>query len=62
MRNFIPGFSLVLFFYSSAVLVVHVPFPFGVWGRVRNSIVPVPDLCLFIYYVYVVKRSSLRHC
>ena len=30
-------------FLFSAVLVVRVPFPFGVWGRVWNSIVPVPD-------------------
>ena len=37
-------------FYFSAVLVVRVPFPFGVWGRVWNSIVSVPDHCLFIYF------------
>ena len=36
--------------YFSAVLVVRVPFPFGVWGRVWNSIVPVPDHCLFILF------------
>ena len=38
-------------FYFSAVLVVRVPFPFGVRGRVCNSIVSVPDQCLFIYLV-----------
>ena len=27
-----------------------VPFPFGVWGRMWNSIVSVPDHCLFIYF------------
>ena len=37
-------------FYFSAVLIVYVPFPFGVWGRVRNSIVSVPDNCLFINF------------
>ena len=31
------------------VLVVRVPFPFGVWGRMWNTIVSVPDHCLFIY-------------
>ena len=33
-------------FYFSAVLIVGVPFPFGVYGRMWNSIVPVPDHCL----------------
>ena len=36
-------------FNLSAVLVVRVPFPFGVWDRMWNSIVSVPDHCLFIY-------------
>ena len=36
-------------FYFSVVLVVRVPFPIGVWGRMWNSIVSVPDLCLFVY-------------
>ena len=35
--------------YFSAVLIVGVPFPFGVKGRMRNSIVSIPDHCLFIY-------------
>ena len=43
------GFSFVLSSFT-AVLVVRVPFPFGVWGRVWNSIVSVPDHCLFIYF------------
>ena len=34
-------------FYFSAILVIRVPFPFGVWGRVSNSVVSVPDHCLF---------------
>ena len=36
-------------FIFSAVLVV--PLPFGVMGRMWNSIVSVFDHCLFIYYV-----------
>ena len=35
-------------FYFSAVLVIGVPFSFGVKGRMCNSIVSVPDHCLFI--------------
>ena len=38
-------------FYFSAVLTVGVPFPFGVYGRMWNSIVSVLDHCLFIYFV-----------
>ena len=34
----------------SAVLVVRVPFLFGAWGRIWNSIASVPDLCIFIYF------------
>ena len=37
-------------FYFCAVFVVRVPFPFDVWGRVWNSIVSVPDHCLFIFF------------
>ena len=37
-------------FNFSAVLVVHVPFPCGAWDRMWNSIVSVPDHCLFIYF------------
>ena len=42
-------FTCVVFIFS-AVLVVRVPFIFGVWDRVWNSIVSVPDHCLFIYF------------
>ena len=38
------------YIYFSAVLVVRVPFPFGVCGRVWNLIVSVPDHCLCIYF------------
>ena len=37
-------------FNFSAVLVVRVPFPFGVWGMMWNLIVWVPDHCLVIYF------------
>ena len=40
-------FFVFCFFFLSVVLVVSVSFPFGVWGRVWNSIVSVPDHCLF---------------
>ena len=43
-------FTCVVFIFS-AVLVVRVPFPFDVWGRVWNSIVSVPDHYLFINYI-----------
>ena len=33
------------------VLIVRFPFPFGVCGRTWNSIVSVPDHCLFFYFV-----------
>ena len=36
-------------FYFSAVLVVRVPFPLGIWGRMWNSVVSVPDHCLLIH-------------
>ena len=41
-------------FYFSSVLIVGVPFPFGVYGRMWNSIVSVsvPDYCLFIFSVF----------
>ena len=42
---------LVCCFNFSAVLVVRVPFPFGVWGRIWNSIVSVPDHCVFINFI-----------
>ena len=31
-------------------LIVYVCFPFGVWGRIWNSIVSVPDHCLFVHF------------
>ena len=38
------------YYYFCAVLVVRIPFPFGVWSRLWNSIVLVSDHCLFIVF------------
>ena len=43
----------------SDILIVGVQFPFGVQGRMWNSIVSVPDRCLFIYFERCI-MSSLR--
>ena len=51
------GVSLVFIF--SAVFVVRVPFPFGIWGRVWNSIVSVPDHCLLSSLNFKNKNSFL---
>ena len=51
-------FTWICCFYFSAVLIVGVPFPFGVWGRMWNSIVSVSDHCLFIYFA--LNSSNLR--
>ena len=46
----------------SAVLVVRVPFPFGVWGRMWNSIVSVPDHCLFLSTLCTFSMHDLTCC
>ena len=43
-------FFLLSCFYCIVVLIVGVLFPFGVSDRMWNSIVSVPDRCLFIYF------------
>ena len=40
-------------FYFSAVLIVGVPFPFGFWGRMWNSIEVVSDHCRFNFGLIV---------
>ena len=40
-------------FKFSAVLVVRVHFPFGVWVRMWNSIASIPDHCLFSTLLFV---------
>ena len=44
-------------FYLYAVLIVCVRFPFGDRGWMWNSIVSVPDHCLFIYFKEIGKLS-----
>ena len=34
--------------FPYVVLIVCVPFPYGVWGRMCNSIISVPEHSLFI--------------
>ena len=36
-----------------AVFIVCVPFPFGVWKRMWNWIVSLPDYCLFVYFTTI---------
>ena len=50
-------------FIFSAVLIVGVPFPFSVKGRMWNSIVSVPDHCLFSMLLCIRKllRFSWEH-
>ena len=49
LRNSCPlGFPLILFLFY-AVLSVHVPFPFDVWGRMWNSIVSIFSFTLIRY-------------
>ena len=46
------AFHLCFYFSSCLIVQIDVPFPFVVYGRMWNSIVPVPDHCLFIYFSY----------
>ena len=49
----------VLFAYLFyAVLIVRVPFPFGVWDRMWNSIVSIPEHCLCIYFDTTPERRA----
>ena len=52
--------------WLSACAVYCVPYPFGVWNRIWNSIVSVPDHFLFIYFVNIcadmfITVSELAH-
>ena len=49
-------------FYFSAVIIVGVPFPFGVHDMMWNSIVSVPDHCLLIYFVTTRQFSIVKTC
>ena len=48
-------FTCVVFIFRED-LVVRFPFPFGVLGRMWNSILSVPDHCLFIYFTRYIAR------
>ena len=37
---------------SHWINLIRFSFPFGVWGRMWNLIVSVPDHCLFIYFLF----------
>ena len=47
------GKELLPWLSTCAVFIVGAPSPFGVQGRMWNSIVSVPDHCLFIYFTYM---------
>ena len=47
-------------FYFSAVLIVGFPFLFGVYGRKWNSIVSVPDRCLFFYLLCMYSSRFMK--
>ena len=44
------SFPRAVLLYAVLNIIVRIPFPFGVRGRLRNLIVSVPDHCLFIYF------------
>ena len=58
-KNWLLCFSFVLF-YLSNVLIVLVPFPFSVQGRMWNLNVSVPQHCQFIYFGVNERMLSLR--
>ena len=46
------------YFYFNAVLIAGIPFPFGVCGRMWNSIVSVPDHCPFFYFASGIRNLA----
>ena len=56
-RAFRVAFHLCCFHYS-AVFVVRVPFPFGVWGRMWNSIVSVPNHYFFFFIYFMLSHQT----
>ena len=55
-KRFPLGFPhMLLLFY--AVLIVCISLPLGVWGRMWNLIVSVPDHCPFFYLVHLFRRG-----
>ena len=58
----LPSLLVLLFTWCRLnSLIVCIPFPFGVWGRIWNSIVSVPDHCLFIYVFICERIKSLTY-
>ena len=55
------AFHLCCFYFSTVLIIVGVLFPFGVWGRIWNSVVSVPDHCLFIYSAGVCNWYSIEY-
>ena len=49
------------YFYYNAILIVGVPFPFGVKGRIWNSIVSVPNHCLLAYSIDSDNDLRMQH-
>ena len=56
----LPQQACLCCFYFSPDLIQGVPFPFGVKGRMWNSIVSVPDHCLFIYFTYFIRYRAFE--
>ena len=56
------AFHLCCFNFSVVLVIVRVSFPFDVWGRMWNSVVSVPDHCLFIYFkkTYFKQQANRR--
>ena len=46
--------------FLNVLLVVCFPFPFGVCGRMWNSIASVPDNCLFVYFPFFASTEIFR--
>ena len=49
------GFGYIM----DRTMCAYFPFPFGVWGRMWNSIVSVPDHCLITYFTNYI--MNVRH-
>ena len=56
LPSWLSAYAVLLY----AILMVCVHFPFGVGDRMWNSIVSVPDHCLFIYYDRYSGMTTIR--
>ena len=50
INNYVTDLLAFRLYCINVVLTVCVPFPYGVWGRMWDSIVSVPDHCFTIYF------------